>query len=230
MKSDISFVSIILISCIPLIIHGLFSPFSKTYLVLSYSLFIIVNFCGFMLVTSQKKTFYFFYILFSAIIAILAFSLLSNYQLVISIFFITASIVSFVFRNKVELKELRNVLIAQQAFYFIIMSLTTLNLNKIFLINKTYFQIVGPSNFLNIGIIALFGSYVLFSTRKSDHVELGRKGIYGMFGSIIIISIGLFDIFISRNLPFVAGVCGFLGWIVTPIFLTISYWKLSKKT
>lgn len=224
---QVSYFALILISCLPLLIYGLISPFSKTYLIISYFLFIFLNIYGSIVTISRKTLSVLLYITISIILTVLIFISVFDYIFIVLALFFIGLVMSILFHTKVELRELRNVMVAQQLFFPLVISIALLNVNNVLSIKKIHFFSVHPFSFVHLGTVSLFIGYALFNAKILDQVKLINLGIYCIFGSLIILSIGIFDILINYNLSTLAIIC-LLGGVIASIGLIYNYKKPKK--
>lgn len=218
-KCNIAFI----IGFIPFFIYGVFSPFTRSYMILLYTFYIFLNFFYFFIATHIAKIFIVLYFIVACIVGAVLFYSVLNYVYLILILLLGASLIAFILYKTVEQKNVRKTLVAAQAFFCFLMCFAILNLN-ILHIESTELEsilrmrVLRPLFILHMSSFVLFSGYGFFNLGKlfNDH-KLLKYGVRSTFG-LLYLALGITILLIYYKLPILAIICFSLG-LITTIFL-----------
>jgi hypothetical protein len=196
-SSKSSYLVILLITYVPIMVYGIISPFSGSFLITFLSLHVFLFAYWSLLTTPRNKVLIVSYIMVSGLLASLVFlSSVGTWYLVLIVFGMGLCM-AILFLAQLNSRELIRILISQQALFFVLATLSVLHIRHILVARTTFLAVGGPLSFLHAGVVGLFAGYTFVNVKRMGHSEAGKLGLYCMVGGAAILSIGLFDILLK---------------------------------
>lgn len=184
----------LLTAYVPIMVCGLISPFSGSFLVILFSIHVSLSGYGLFLALRQNKVFVLLHIAIFVLMALLVFfSNISYWSIAIMLLGVGFAECA-VFLGQADFREFRSVLISRQAMFFTLATFSVLSIRNIIVIKRTSLPVGNPLSFVHAGVVGLLSGYAFLNVKQMGYLEAGKLGVFSFIGGIVLLLIGVFDI------------------------------------
>lgn len=193
-SSRSSYLAMLLTAYVPIMVYGLVSPFSGSFLIILFVIHVSLSGYGLFLALRQNKIFILLHIAIFVLMALLVFFSSVPYWSIAIMFLAVGFAECVAFLAQPDFTEFRGVLISRQAMFFILATLSVLNIRNIIMIKRTSLPVGNPFSFVHAGVVALLSGYAFLNVKQMGYSEAGKLSVFSFIGGIVLLLIGVFDI------------------------------------